>query len=213
MGGGLSLLRVLWLVWAKEYSSLFSELQAAVAQPCLVGLCCSRRCDRPQEQVGSCVQGAQQLSTPCPCPYQDGSSSVVFPSVPHPDGSLSCQSSDPKVLPPRSRPMVALWPWSLASRAFPVLAGQQAGLGGTGFLLPQPGSESLSSFPVWAALNLSPHSGALFMKSLIQFEFITASLDMTAWQTNSLSVPQGSRQCFPHPPLFYRDLTSQDLGL
>lgn len=79
MGGGLSLLRVLWLVWAKEYSSLFSELQAAVAQPCLVGFCCSRCCDRPQEQVGSCVQGAQQLSTPCPCPYQDGNSLVRLP--------------------------------------------------------------------------------------------------------------------------------------
>lgn len=34
LGDGLPLLRVLWLFWAKEFSSLFSEPQAAEAQPC-----------------------------------------------------------------------------------------------------------------------------------------------------------------------------------
>lgn len=36
LGDSLPLLRVLLLVWAKEFSSPFSEPQAAVAQPCPV---------------------------------------------------------------------------------------------------------------------------------------------------------------------------------
>lgn len=74
--------------------------------PALSGSDDSRCWDGPKEQAGPWVQGAAGAEHPHfvshPPPAGTGSPWVPLPPVPCPDGILSGQSSDPKVLPPRS---------------------------------------------------------------------------------------------------------------
>lgn len=127
----------------------------------------SRCWDGPKEQGGR-SRGVAPL--PCILPTttcQDGQ--PLGPSSPlyHVQmGFLAVRVLTRRSFYPCGRPVVDLWPRSPAFRALLLLAGQQAWLGRTGFFPPQPWLR----VPIFLSSaggpeSVSPHSGALFMKS------------------------------------------------